>query len=279
MPTYRQAYDAKGEEGKKTRAKYKTFKEFEDAAKLYNKKQAASKKKNVEIDDQGNKGNPSGTGPGPMMTTEEAKIKASNAAEEAKIKASNAALHAKLTKLTETNGKGNYKDQTAYNKHMATVAPKDHTKKVIDKAGGKVSVTNDPKVFNKNQGGSREIYTPIATDTRENTTNQNMVNLASNDESVTQNYNPPTTKLSLQDYHQANLKKAAIKPKVKVEDTSQAALEKKFGLASNTSTTTSTASNTSTTTPPSNTETKRGPIDIFKGMSEMIKRSRKKGSY
>tara|TARA_R110002020_G_scaffold71507_1_gene184696 strand:- start:2531 stop:3322 length:792 start_codon:yes stop_codon:yes gene_type:complete len=263
MPTYRQAYDAKGEEGKKTRAKYKTFKEFETAAKLYNKN-AADKKKNVVIDDQGNKGNPSGTGPGSM-------IKKTKDTEEGKIKASNAALHAKLTKLTETDDKGNYKDQTAYNKHMATVAPKDHTKKVVDKA-------NDPKVLNKNQGGSREIYTPIATDTRENTTNQNMVNKASNNKSVTQNYNPPTTKLSLQDYHQANLKKAANKPKVKVEDTSQAALEKKFGLASTTPTT-STASNTSTTTPTSNTETKRGPIDIFKGMGEMIKRSRNKGSY
>jgi hypothetical protein len=148
------------------------------------------------------------------MTFDHDKIKgdakASVLADAVKQDAKNKALHAKLTNLTKTDETGKYLDQAAYDKHMSGVGGKNHTRKVVDKA-------NDPNVLNKNQGGSREIYTPIATDTRENATNQNMVNKASNNKSVTQNYNSPTTKLSLQDYHQSQLDKAANKPNPKEE--------------------------------------------------------------
>jgi len=198
---------------------------------------------------QGNKSNPNDMG-GDGVRSPKAK-------KEAKVKASNAALHARLTKIFETDETGKFKDQTAVDKHMATVVPKGYTKKVIDKGAG-------------GGGGSREIYTPkpkdmegagvikpkdtslsgaissgggytnIGTDTRENATNQDMFNKANNNKSVTENYNPSEAIITqgnvvsdeLKSYHEAQLEKAANKPKPVVEDTSQAALEKKYGLGS-----------------------------------------------
>ena len=163
--------------------------------------------------------------------------------------------HAELTKIFETDETGKFKDQAAVDEHMAKVGTKYHTKKVIDKASEKVdlgTLQSDGSYkggtpTNTNQGGSREIYTPksyfksstedIATNTRENAANQDMVNKASNNKSVTENYNPPiitqgnVVSDELKSYHEAQLKKAANKPKPVVEDTSQAALEKKYGLS------------------------------------------------
>jgi len=69
MATYEEAFNADTARGKAARTKYGgDLAKFTTAAKAYNTKQAASKKKNVVTDDQGNKGNPSGTGPGPMTS-------------------------------------------------------------------------------------------------------------------------------------------------------------------------------------------------------------------